>query len=91
MLRLLISVTIMLAAGLVAFAQTLVYLRSLYRTAGCSGRRATITIKSNSTGAEFKVVTSGSGSTMCPQLFGLYTVTIGATGFKKAVVQDVKL
>lgn len=53
---------------------------------------ATVVVKSNATGAEFKIATSGSGAYTVPSLgSGVYTVTVEANGFKKAVVQDVKL
>ncbi len=92
MLRLLISVTIMLAAGLVAFAQTSSISGVVSDPQGAVVAGATVTIKSNSTGAEFKVTTGSTGFYNVPALgVGLYTVTIEATGFKKAVVQDVKV
>lgn len=53
---------------------------------------ATITVKNNGTGAEFKVTSSSSGAYTVPALgSGVYTVTVEASGFKKAVVQDVKM
>ncbi|HMY71527.1 MAG TPA: carboxypeptidase-like regulatory domain-containing protein, partial [Blastocatellia bacterium] len=53
---------------------------------------ATVVVKSIATGAEFKISTSGSGAYTVPSLgSGVYTVTVEANGFKKAVVQDVKL
>ncbi|MBK8316203.1 MAG: carboxypeptidase regulatory-like domain-containing protein [Acidobacteria bacterium] len=61
MLRLLISVTIMLAAGLVAFAQTSSISGVVSDPQGAVVAGATITIKSNSTGAEFKVTTGSTG------------------------------
>lgn len=53
---------------------------------------AAITVKNAGTGTEFKVNSSGSGAYSVPSLgTGIYTVTVEAKGFKKAVVQDVKL
>ena len=53
---------------------------------------ASVTVKSPATGVEFKVTTSGSGAYSVPTLgAGVYTVTVEAQGFKKAIVQDVKL
>jgi hypothetical protein len=49
-------------------------------------------VKNNATGAEFKVITSGSGTYTVPALgSGMYSVTVDAQGFKKAVVEGVKL
>lgn len=53
---------------------------------------AAITVKNNATGAEFKVRSSDSGAYTVPALSaGIYTVTIEAQGFKKAIVQDVQI
>ncbi|MGH9842101.1 MAG: carboxypeptidase regulatory-like domain-containing protein [Blastocatellia bacterium] len=53
---------------------------------------AGVTVKNDSTGAEFKVATSGSGAYTVPALgSGVYTVTVEAKGFKKVVVQNVKM
>lgn len=53
---------------------------------------AAVTVKNNATGAEFRVTTSSSGNYTVPALgTGVYVVTIEAQGFKKAVVQDVKI
>jgi hypothetical protein len=52
----------------------------------------TVTVKNNSTGAEFKVRTSDSGAYTVPALnAGGYTVTVEAQGFKKAVVQGIQI
>src|SRR5262245_62672613 len=53
---------------------------------------ASVVVKNNATGAEFKMNTSNSGTYTIPSLgSGTYTVTVEAPGFKKAVVQDVKI
>ncbi len=53
---------------------------------------AEVTVKNNATGAEFKATTSGNGTFSVPALTaGTYSVTIISSGFKQAVVQDVKL
>jgi len=53
---------------------------------------ASVMVKNNGTGAEFKATTSGNGTFRVPSLPpGTYTVTIISSGFKQAVVQDVKL
>jgi len=53
---------------------------------------ATVVAKHNATGAEFRVNTASNGAYTIPSLgSGIYTVTVEAPGFKKAVVQDVKI
>ncbi|HWQ32261.1 MAG TPA: carboxypeptidase-like regulatory domain-containing protein [Blastocatellia bacterium] len=53
---------------------------------------ATIIVKNNATGQEFRASTSNNGTYTIPALgVGVYTVTIEAQGFKKAVVTDVKI
>ncbi len=53
---------------------------------------ATVTVKNNATGAEFKATTASNGTFTVPALnAGTYTVTVSAQGFKQAVVQDIKI
>jgi hypothetical protein len=53
---------------------------------------AQITIKNNATSAEFRALTAGNGTFAIPALdAGTYTVTVSATGFKQAIINDVKL
>jgi hypothetical protein len=53
---------------------------------------ASVLVKNSGTGAEFKVNTSNNGTYIIPSLgAGTYTVTVEAAGFKKAVVQGVKI
>jgi len=53
---------------------------------------ATVTVKNNGTGEEFKAVTSSNGTFTIPALaVGSYTVTISATGFKQAAASNVKI
>lgn len=53
---------------------------------------AAVTIKNNGTGAEFGVITASNGIYTIPSLgAGTYTVIVEAKGFKKSVVQDVKI
>ena len=53
---------------------------------------AAIVVKNNATSAESKAVTASNGTFSVPALDpGTYTVTISASGFKQAVVNDVKL
>ncbi len=53
---------------------------------------ATVQIKNNSTGAEYRATTSSNGTFSIPALNpDTYIVTISAPGFKQAVVNNVKL
>jgi carboxypeptidase family protein len=53
---------------------------------------ATVVVKNNGTGAEFRMNTASNGTYTIPSLgAGTYTLTVEAPGFKKAVVQDVKI
>jgi hypothetical protein len=53
---------------------------------------ATVLVKNNSTGTEFKATTSSNGTFSIPSLDSdTYTVTLSAAGFKQAVVNGVKL
>ncbi|MBS1786804.1 MAG: carboxypeptidase regulatory-like domain-containing protein [Acidobacteria bacterium] len=53
---------------------------------------AEVKVKNDATGAEFNAVTASNGTFRIPALAaGNYTVTINSPGFKRAVIQDVKL
>jgi hypothetical protein len=53
---------------------------------------ATVIVKNTATGGEFKAASSGSGIYTVPSLgAGTYILTVSASGFKQAVVRDVKL
>ncbi|MFN2532422.1 MAG: carboxypeptidase regulatory-like domain-containing protein [Pyrinomonadaceae bacterium] len=53
---------------------------------------ATVVIRNNATSVEDTVTTSDNGTFTVPSLnTGLYTVTISAAGFKRAVITDVKV
>jgi len=53
---------------------------------------ATVTVKSDATGAEFTTQTADNGTFNVPALqSGFYTVTITQSGFKQAAVQGVKV
>src|SRR5687768_15801104 len=59
-------------------------------TAVVSG--ATVIVKHNATGQEFAAVTTDNGTFNVPALqSGTYTVTVTASGFKQAIVQDAKV
>jgi hypothetical protein len=51
-----------------------------------------VTVKNNATGAEFNVTTNNNGAYTVPALgAGTYIVTVESRGFKKTVLQDVKI
>jgi len=53
---------------------------------------ATVVIQSNATGVSLQLVTNQSGAFLAPALdAGVYTVTVTLSGFKTAVVRDVRL
>ncbi|MCG3146409.1 MAG: hypothetical protein HONDAALG_04472 [Gammaproteobacteria bacterium] len=53
---------------------------------------ASVIVKNSATGAEYRVKTASNGTYTVPALgAGSYLVTVEASGFKKAVVQDVKM
>jgi len=53
---------------------------------------AVVVVKNNATGTEFTVTTATNGTYTVPALgTGLYTVSVEAAGFKKVVLQDVKM
>ena len=61
-------------------------------TAGGVVPGATVVVKSNATGTTFETVTNSSGAFSVPALdAGIYTVTVSLTGFKTAVVNDVRV
>ncbi len=65
---------------------------SVLDPSGAVVANATINVKNIGTGVEFKTTTASNGTFSVPQLAaGMYTVSITATGFKQAVVQDVKI
>ncbi len=84
----------LLALSVVALAQgtTSQIAGSIQDPNGAVISGASVTVKSAATGVEYKVTSSGSGAYTVPSLgSGVYTVTVEANGFKKVVVQDVKL
>ncbi|MBL8189326.1 MAG: carboxypeptidase regulatory-like domain-containing protein, partial [Acidobacteria bacterium] len=94
LLRFMTAMFIVLAVSIAAQAQgtTSIIAGSVQDQNGAVISGASVTVKNNGTGAEFKVNSSGSGAYSVPSLgSGVYTVTVEAQGFKKVVVQDVKL
>src|SRR6185312_1980172 len=81
-------------SGLLAFGQgtTAPLSGTLVDATGAVLSGATIIVKNNATGVEYKANTSGSGTYTVPALsVGTYTLTVEAQGFKKAVVEGVKI
>ncbi|MEP7340298.1 MAG: carboxypeptidase regulatory-like domain-containing protein [Acidobacteriota bacterium] len=94
LLRLIASIIFVLTGGLTALAQgtTAPISGNVLDPNGAAISGATVIVKSIATGVEYKATTSGSGAYTVPSLgSGVYNVTIEAAGFKKAVVQDVKM
>src|SRR5215467_14547809 len=53
---------------------------------------ATIIVKEETTGAEFRTASAGNGTFSVPALTaGVYSVTVSARGFKQAVIKGVKI
>lgn len=93
LLKLLSAIAMVAALGVFALAQTTAPISgSVLDPNGAAIAGAEVTVKNNATGTELKAKTSGSGAYTIPSLgTGVYTVTIEAPGFKKAVVQEVKM
>ncbi|MDX2030095.1 MAG: TonB-dependent receptor [Blastocatellia bacterium] len=89
------AILVLVVCGLTAFAQTTTS-ASISGTVldpnGAVVSGATVTVKNNNTGTEFKATTSSDGAYTIPAVGpGFYTVTIEAKGFKKAVVQNAQV
>jgi hypothetical protein len=94
LIRLLAITSFLALSGLLAFGQgtTAPISGTVVDSTGAVLSGATVIVKNNATGAEFKAITSGSGAYTVPSLgSGTYTVTVEAQGFKKAVVEGVKV
>src|SRR5499427_3324322 len=53
---------------------------------------ATIIVKEETTGAEYRTISAGNGTFSVPALnAGIYSVTVSARGFKQAVIKGVKI
>src|SRR5436190_24270134 len=95
LLRLALTVVLAAACGLFAFAQSSTS-ASLSGTVldqnGAAISGASIVVKSNATGTEFRVASSSNGTFTVPALnAGIYTVTIEAQGLKRGIVQNVEI
>ena len=93
LLRLMTAIAIAIATSPIAFGQAPTTGSLTGTISDPSGviKGATVTVKSPA-GAEFTAQTSDSGSFVVPSLpAGLYTVTVTAPNYKKAVITDVKI
>lgn len=85
------SVLLVLFYG-AAFGQTASLAGTVTDPSGAVIQGATVTVKSDATGNEFKVTTANSGGFTLPSMnAGVYTVSVTAQGFKTAQVQGVKI
>ncbi len=94
-IRLLAIASLLALNSLLAFGQsgtTAPLSGTVFDSTGAVISGAAVLVKNNGTGAEYKVNTSSAGTFTVPSLgAGTYTITVEAPGFKKAVVQNVKI
>jgi len=95
LIRLLAIASFLITSSFLAFGQsgtTAPISGTVFDATGAVLSGATVVVKNNANGAEFKVNTSSNGTYTVPSLgAGTYTVMVEAPGFKKAVVQEVKI
>jgi hypothetical protein len=95
LLRFLTSIIVVAAFSLTAYGQggsTSSLSGAVVDPTGDVVPGATVVVKSNATGVEFKATAAGNGTFSIPALdAGTYTVTISAPGFKQAIITDVKV
>lgn len=94
LLRLVSPLILVLLCSLMALAQgtTAPISGSVTDPNGAVISGAAVVVKNDATGAEFNVTTTSSGTYTVPALNpGTYTVTIEARGFKKAILQNIKV
>ncbi len=87
-------VCLVLACGMTAVAQTATapIAGAVVDQNGAVISGALVLVKNDATGAEFQATTSSSGNYTVPALnAGTYTVTVEAKGFKKVILQGVKV
>src|SRR5262245_29445555 len=94
-LRVLLLLVLLAASSLLVFGQgitTTTLSGAVVDPTGAVVSGATVSVKNDATGEEFKATTAGNGTFTVPALAaGMYKVTVGAPGFKQAVVQGIKL
>jgi hypothetical protein len=85
----------MTTSGLTAFSQgitTTSLSGAVVDPAGSVISGATIVVKEETTGAEYRTVSAGNGTFSVPALIaGVYSVTVSANGFKQAIIKSVKI
>jgi hypothetical protein len=94
MKRLIVATFAVLLIATAALAQSAQFGRLVGTISSADGviAGATVVVKSNQTGKEITVTTSGEGSFSVPALDpGVYTVTVTSTGFKTLTVNEVKI
>jgi hypothetical protein len=94
MKRLIVATFAVLMIATAALAQSAQFGRLVGTISSADGviAGATVVIKSNQTGKEITVTTSGEGTFSVPALDpGLYTVTVTSTGFKTLTVNELKI
>lgn len=94
MKRLIVATFAMLVFAVAALAQSAQFGRLVGTISSPDGviAGATVVVKSNATGKEQTVTTSGEGTFSIPALDpGVYTVTVTSTGFKTLTVNEVKI
>jgi hypothetical protein len=95
-LRLVLALFLVGTAGLCAYAQgggtTSTLTGVVVDTSGGVIPGAEITVKNNATAAEFKTVSSESGTFAIPALSaGTYTATVSVPNFKQSIIKDIVL
>src|SRR6185295_2876123 len=92
-LRLLALISLIVTASIVSFAQTSASgsISGIVKDPnGAVVVGATVNVKNPGTGQEYTTTTSDNGTFTVPAVpSGKYTVTIGASGFKTAILKDV--
>jgi hypothetical protein len=93
--RLLTLLVILTAGNLLAFSQvtsTSSISGAVVDPSGAVVAGATITVKNDVTGEEFRSTSAGNGTFTVPALTaGVYKITVAAPGFKQALVQGIKI
>jgi Carboxypeptidase regulatory-like domain len=93
--RLLAALVIVAATNLLAFSQvtsTSSISGAVVDPSGAVVSGASITVKNDATGEEFRATTAGNGTFTVPALTaGVYKITVAAPGFKQALVQGIKI
>src|SRR5438034_3763867 len=91
-----LMMTTMMMASTLAYAQggstTAPLSGTVVDASGAAIPGASVTVKNQATGATYQAVSGDKGNFTVPALqAGTYTVTVSLSGFKQAVIEDVKL